>query len=48
MMLKDINLDDYLFDIDADDLKPSVRKRIYQQLEKEMLEIFYGRNIPKQ
>lgn len=45
MMLKDFALDDYLFNMDADELKPSVQKKIHKQLEKEMLEIFYGRNI---
>ena len=47
MMLKDIELDEYLFNIDANDLKPGVQKKIHKQLEKEMLEIFYGRNISK-
>lgn len=45
MMLKDVELDEYLFNIDADDLKPSVQKKISKQLEREMLEIFYGRNM---
>ena len=47
MMLKDVELDEYLFNINADDLKPSVQKKIRKQLEKEMLEMFYGRNISK-
>ena len=42
-----IELDEYLFNIDANDLKPGVQKKIHKQLEKEMLEIFYGRNISK-
>ena len=45
MMLKDMELDEYLFNMDANDLKPSVQKKISKQLEREMLEIFYGRNI---
>jgi len=45
MMLKDMELDDYLFNIDANELKPSIQKKISKQLEREMLEIFYGRNI---
>ena len=45
MMLKDMALDEYLFNMDANDLKPSVQKKISKQLEREMLEIFYGRNI---
>ncbi len=47
MMIKQLDLDNYLFGIDAEDLSPAERKRIRQYLEREMLEIFYGRNIPK-
>ncbi|MCG6934846.1 MAG: adenosylmethionine decarboxylase [Proteobacteria bacterium] len=47
MMRKGVMLDDYLFGIDAAELKPAQQKKIQQQLQKEMLEIFYGRNIPR-
>ena len=47
MMLKDMELEEYLFNIDVNELKPSARKKIHKQLEKEMLEIFYGRNITR-
>ena len=47
MMLKDFELGNYLFGVDPDALKPSVQKKIHKQLEKEMLEIFYGRNISR-
>jgi len=47
MVLKELELDNYLFGIDASELAPAKQKKISKQLEKEMLEIFYGRNIPK-
>ena len=47
MILKELELDNYLFGVDASELSPSKQKKIGKQLEKEMLEIFYGRNIPK-
>ena len=47
MMLKELELDNYLFGIDADDLSSQKQTRILKQIEKEMLEIFYGRNIPR-
>ena len=47
MLLKDFNLDSYLFDIDADDIPPKEQRLIIEALKREMLEIFYGRNIPK-
>lgn len=47
MMLKELDLDSYLFGIDATDMKPAKQKKIHKQLEKEMLEILYGRNISK-
>jgi len=45
MILKEFDLDDYLFDMNADDLSASTRKKIKKRLTKEMLEIFYGRNV---
>ncbi|MDH5445282.1 MAG: adenosylmethionine decarboxylase [Gammaproteobacteria bacterium] len=47
MMLKEFDLDNYLFGMDASDLSPNTRKKIKRRLKKEMLEIFYGRNITK-
>lgn len=47
MLLKEFELDNYLFGTDKKHLHPSVRKKIKQRLKKEMYEIFYGRNIPK-
>ena len=45
MMLKDFDLDSYLFGIDADDIPPREQREITDKLHREMLEIFYGRNI---
>lgn len=47
MILKDFDLDDYLFNISKKDLSPNEKKKIKKQLRKEMLEIFYSHNIPK-
>ncbi|WP_455218395.1 adenosylmethionine decarboxylase [Kaarinaea lacus] len=45
MRLKELNLDEYLFGVNANDLDEDVQTRITDQLESEILEIFYGRNI---
>jgi S-adenosylmethionine decarboxylase len=45
MRLKELDLDNYLFGIDVSELDADERKRIHEQLENEVLEIFYGRNI---
>lgn len=47
MMLKEFDLDNYLFGVEAKDLDAVERKRIRRRLEREMLEIFYGENINK-
>ncbi|MGD9255523.1 MAG: adenosylmethionine decarboxylase [Chromatiales bacterium] len=47
MLLKEFNLDSYLFGIDADDISPREQRRIADALKREMLEIFYGRNLNK-
>jgi len=47
MMLKDYDLDSYLFGIDADDLTKPQQTKIRKQLQKEILEIFYGRRMSK-
>ena len=45
MMLKGFELENYLFGVATDELDAEVRDGIRQRLEREMLEIFYGRNI---
>ncbi len=45
MMLKELNLDDYLFGERAEDLSEEERETILKQLRREMAEIFYGRNM---
>jgi len=45
MMLKEFELDNYLFGMNATDLAPNLRKKIKRRLKKEMLEIFYGQNV---
>jgi len=45
MLLKEFNLDHYLFGTDKYELTPSKRRRIKQRIKHEMLEIFTGRNI---
>lgn len=47
MMLKDFNLDTYLFGIEADEISPKMQREITEKLRREMLEIFYGRNVAK-
>ena len=47
MMLKEFDLDTYLFGVDAKDLDSSEQKKIRRRLEREMLEIFFGQNINK-
>lgn len=45
MILKQFDLDNYLFGIGAEDLTPREEKIIRQRLQKEMAEIFYGENL---
>jgi len=45
MMLTDYKLDDYLFGLDESDLSDQECQAIKQRLEREKLEIFYGRNM---
>jgi S-adenosylmethionine decarboxylase len=47
MLLKEIELDNYIFGIDEVDLSTASRKKIHKALENEMLEIFYGRNLSR-
>jgi len=47
MMLKEFNLDNYLFNISSSDLEESEKDQIHSEINKEIAEIFYGMNIPK-
>ncbi|HKK14530.1 MAG TPA: adenosylmethionine decarboxylase [Gammaproteobacteria bacterium] len=47
MLLKDFDLDNYLFGVDKEDLAAKEQRTIRRRLEKEMAEIFYGRNLPR-
>ncbi len=47
MILKEFDLDNYLFGTAKKELLPGEKKKIKQRLKKEMSEIFAGRNIPK-
>lgn len=47
MILKEFDLDNYLFGITKKDLLPGEKKKIKAKLKKEMAEIFYGRNITR-
>lgn len=46
MMVKDIDLPNYLFEIKEDDLSEVERDVIVEKLNREMTEIFYGINLP--
>lgn len=46
MRLKEFALDNYLFGVGEDALTAKEARRISKQVEHEMMEIFYGRNIP--
>lgn len=45
MMIKEINLQNYLFNTDVYELSPTKRREIHDKLSKEMIEIFCGLNI---
>ena len=45
MLLKEFNLDNYLFGTGKKELKPGEARKIRNKLKREMHEIFYGRNI---
>lgn len=47
MMLKDFELNNYLFAVSKDELPPKDQREIMAKLKKEMAEIYYGRNISK-
>ncbi len=45
MLIKDIDLQNYLFKTDVYELEPKVRLDISNGLRREMIEIFSGKNI---
>ena len=45
MLIKEIDLQNYLFNTDVYELPPKVRLDITDSLRREMIEIFSGRNI---
>jgi len=45
MLLKEFDLDHYLFGTEKEELSPNKRRRIKQRIKHEMLEIFSGRNV---
>jgi S-adenosylmethionine decarboxylase len=45
MLIKDIDLQNYLFNTDVYELPPKMRLEITDNLRREMIEIFSGRNI---
>ena len=45
MMLKQFDIDDYLFGVGKEELTPAQQRRIHAQVKREMLEMFYGRNL---
>lgn len=46
MLLKNFELDDYLFGDATRNLSYEQRRDVEERLRHEMLEIFYGRNMP--
>lgn len=47
MLLKDFDLNNYLFSVDKDDVSPREQARIIRRLRREMAEMFYGKNLRK-
>ncbi len=47
MMLKEFDLDSYLFGLDAGDVSSKEQRMIADKIRREMVEIFYGRNIAR-
>lgn len=47
MLLKDFDLNNYLFSVDKDDVSPREQARIARRLRREMAEMFYGKNLRK-
>ncbi|MDD4803511.1 MAG: adenosylmethionine decarboxylase [Syntrophomonas sp.] len=47
MLLKEFDLDNYLFGTAKQDLKPKEKVKIKKQIKREMLEIYTGQNLPR-
>ena len=47
MMLKQFDLDNYLFGVDVDRVPPKEQRLISEKIRREMAEISYGRNITR-
>jgi S-adenosylmethionine decarboxylase len=47
LMLKDFNLNSYLFGITENDMQPQEKKAVVQRMQREITEIYNGTNIPK-
>ena len=47
MMLKQFDLDNYLFGVDVDRVSPKEQRLISAKIRREMAEIFYGRSIAR-
>jgi S-adenosylmethionine decarboxylase len=47
MMLKEIDLDDYLFGVEKETMSGAERRKIRRLVTKKMLEMFYGRNVSR-
>lgn len=47
MILKEFDLDHYLYGTEKKELTPKERRKIKNRIKKEMQEIFYGQNIPR-
>ena len=45
MMLKQFDIDDYLFGVSKEELTTAEQRKIRAQVKREMLEMFYGRNM---
>jgi S-adenosylmethionine decarboxylase len=47
MILKDFELNNYLFGVDQQDMPPHEQAEIERRVRREMAEIFYGENLPR-
>lgn len=47
MLIKDFDLNNYLFSVDKADVSPREQERIARRLRREMAEMFYGKNLRK-
>lgn len=47
MVLKDFDLNDYLFGLGNDDFSKKEQKAIERRIRREMVDLFYGRNLPR-